>query len=46
MNLKVEAVFQIVIHVDYAMIGIFAKCITIFINNSGIIGIFHNPGFP
>jgi hypothetical protein len=39
--LKAEPVFEVVIDVDYALIAIFAKRITIFFNDSGIIGIFH-----
>ena len=45
MDLKAEAVFEVVIDVDDALIGIFVKRITIFLNNDAIIGIFHNLSF-
>jgi hypothetical protein len=43
--LETEPVFEVVIHVDDALMGVFSKCVTIFFNDNCIIGIFHNLSF-
>ena len=45
-DVKAECMFQTGIHIDDAVIRIFAKNITIFSDDNGILRILHDPDFP
>lgn len=45
MDLKAEGMFQINIHIDDAALRILSESIAVFIDDYGVVGIFHLPAF-